>query len=67
MFGSAIVDDKPDQHFFALNESTIKRPNRTMVADVYIKNELFESFRGDGLAFLRLLVRLLIIKVLVGL
>lgn len=44
------LDDKPDQHFFALNESTIKRSNRTMVADVYIKNELFESFRGDGLA-----------------
>ena len=44
------VDDKPDQHYFALNESTIKRSNRTMVADVYIKNELFESFRGDGLA-----------------
>ncbi|MFR8858688.1 MAG: NAD kinase, partial [Enterococcus faecium] len=37
------------QHFLALNESTIKRANRTMVADVYIKNELFESFRGDGL------------------
>ncbi|MBX9040970.1 NAD kinase [Enterococcus durans] len=44
------VDDKLDQHYFALNESTIKRSNRTMVADVYIKNELFESFRGDGLA-----------------
>lgn len=44
------LDNKPDQHYFALNESTIKRSNRTMVADVYIKNELFESFRGDGLA-----------------
>ena len=43
------LDETPDQHFLALNESTIKRANRTMVADVYIKNELFESFRGDGL------------------
>ncbi|MBF8807436.1 MAG: NAD kinase [Enterococcus lacertideformus] len=44
------LDDKPAKHFFALNESTIKRANRTMVADVYIKSERFESFRGDGLA-----------------
>ncbi|MGX7173143.1 NAD kinase [Enterococcus ratti] len=44
------LNNKKAQHFFALNESTIKRANRTMVADVYIKNELFESFRGDGLA-----------------
>ncbi|EMF0128045.1 NAD kinase [Enterococcus hirae] len=44
------LDDKPAKNFLALNESTIKRSNRTMVADVYIKNELFESFRGDGLA-----------------
>ncbi|MGC6769913.1 NAD kinase [Enterococcus sp. LJL128] len=43
-------DDKPDKHFLALNESTIKRSNRTMVADVYIKDELFERFRGDGLS-----------------
>ncbi len=37
-------------HFLALNESIIKRLTRTMVADVYIKEELFESFRGDGLS-----------------
>lgn len=41
---------KPDKHFLALNESTIKRGNRTMVADIYIKDELFERFRGDGLS-----------------
>ncbi|HPI99529.1 MAG TPA: NAD kinase [Enterococcus sp.] len=41
---------KPDKHFIALNESTIKRGNRTMVADIYIKDELFERFRGDGLS-----------------
>ncbi|GEP24004.1 NAD kinase [Lentilactobacillus diolivorans] len=33
----------------ALNESTLKQINGSMVADVYIKNQLFESFRGDGL------------------
>lgn len=43
-------DDKPAKHFLALNESTIKRGNRTMVADVFIKDELFERFRGDGLS-----------------
>jgi NAD+ kinase len=43
-------DGKPDKHLLALNESTIKRGNRTMVGDVYIKDELFERFRGDGLS-----------------
>lgn len=40
---------KEPSHFIALNESTIKRINGTMVCDVYIKNEKFERFRGDGL------------------
>lgn len=44
------ADGRPEGHFLALNESTIKRGNRTMVADVYIKDELFERFRGDGLS-----------------
>lgn len=44
------LDGKPDKHFLALNESTIKRGNRTMVADILIKDELFERFRGDGLS-----------------
>lgn len=43
-------DDKTESHFLALNESTIKRRNSTMVADVFIKDELFESFRGDGIS-----------------
>jgi len=43
-------DHSKENHFLALNESTIKLMNRTMVADVYIKNELFEKFRGDGLS-----------------
>ncbi|GMA47703.1 NAD kinase [Tetragenococcus muriaticus] len=38
------------QRFLALNEATIKRATRTMVADVYIKDEIFERFRGDGLS-----------------
>lgn len=42
--------EKPNKHFLALNESTIKRSSRTMVADVFIKDELFERFRGDGLS-----------------
>ncbi|GAK31256.1 inorganic polyphosphate/ATP-NAD kinase [Weissella oryzae SG25] len=34
----------------ALNEAVIKRSMGTLVADVYINGELFERFRGDGLA-----------------
>lgn len=33
----------------ALNESTIKRIEKTMVADVVINQVVFESFRGDGI------------------
>ncbi|MEO1781124.1 inorganic polyphosphate/ATP-NAD kinase [Enterococcus diestrammenae] len=44
------ANGKPKRRLLALNESTIKRGNRTMVADVYIKDELFERFRGDGLS-----------------
>ncbi len=43
-------DNKPDRHFLALNESTIKRGNSTMMADIYIKEDLFERFRGDGVS-----------------
>lgn len=39
-----------ESHYLALNESTIKSVNKTMLADIYIKNERFESFRGDGLS-----------------
>lgn len=34
----------------ALNEATIKRIEKTMVADVFINNIRFEAFRGDGLS-----------------
>ena len=33
-----------------LNESTIRRISKTMLADVKISDELFERFRGDGLS-----------------
>lgn len=35
--------------FLALNEASIKRVSKTMEADVYIRGEKFENFRGDGL------------------
>lgn len=41
---------KPAKHFLSLNESTVKRTDTTMVADIYIRDELFERFRGDGLS-----------------
>lgn len=34
----------------ALNEATIKRLSKTMVADVIINNVPFERFRGDGIS-----------------
>ncbi|MGT2711307.1 NAD kinase [Streptococcus oriscaviae] len=34
----------------ALNEATIKRLSKTMVADVYINGVAFERFRGDGIS-----------------
>ncbi len=37
------------KHFLALNEATIKRVDGTFVGDVYIREEQFERFRGDGL------------------
>ncbi|GAK47172.1 inorganic polyphosphate/ATP-dependent NAD kinase [Secundilactobacillus oryzae JCM 18671] len=45
----AYQDDEITDTILALNESTIKRPTNTMQADIYIKGEFFESFRGDGL------------------
>ena len=45
-----VYADGRKKHFLAMNESTIRRGSRTMVGDVYIKDELFETFRGDGLS-----------------
>lgn len=36
------------RRYLALNESTMKRMDGTLVCDVYIRNERFERFRGDG-------------------
>lgn len=38
------------KEWHALNEITIKRHTRTMVADVAINGHLLEQFRGDGIA-----------------
>lgn len=43
------ADDNSEKKLLALNESTIKKLTGTMMANVYIKDELFELFRGDGL------------------
>ncbi|MDC6398819.1 NAD kinase [Lactiplantibacillus pentosus] len=43
------ADNQTADHYLALNESTLKKLGSTMVADVYIQDELFERFRGDGL------------------
>lgn len=42
-------DNSPKQHFLALNEATIKRYDTTLKTDIFIKENFFESFRGDGL------------------
>lgn len=43
-------DGSAPKQFLALNEATVKNLDRTMVAEVFIKDELFEKFRGDGLS-----------------
>ncbi|UQS86426.1 NAD kinase [Nicoliella spurrieriana] len=43
------ADGGASDQLLALNESTFKRVSSTMVTDVYIKDEFFEKFRGDGL------------------
>ncbi|MDR2833835.1 MAG: NAD kinase [Streptococcaceae bacterium] len=46
-----LLNDESKHTYLALNESTIKSVTTTMVCDLSISGELFESFRGDGLAF----------------
>ncbi|UDM32459.1 NAD kinase [Lentilactobacillus laojiaonis] len=43
------TDHGPDDHTLALNESTLKQISGTLMAEVYLKGEFFENFRGDGL------------------
>ncbi|WP_225048181.1 NAD kinase [Lacticaseibacillus kribbianus] len=45
----ADYEDGTTSHYLALNEATLKRTGGTMRTDVYIKENFFESFRGDGL------------------
>jgi len=45
----ATFADRTTSHYLALNESTLKRIDGTMRSDVFIKENFFESFRGDGL------------------
>ena len=46
-----VVHESGEQyHFLALNEAAIKQPVGTLVADIYLGGQLFERFRGDGIA-----------------
>ncbi|WP_085521704.1 NAD kinase [Tuberibacillus sp. Marseille-P3662] len=42
-------DDKKEKRYLALNECTVKSMEGSLVMDVVIKGETFETFRGDGL------------------
>lgn len=42
-------DSKESAIYLALNESTVKSPEVTLVMDVELNGEHFERFRGDGL------------------
>ena len=42
-------DQTETKQFLALNEVVLKKVDGTMVCDVFVKDELFETFRGDGI------------------
>lgn len=42
-------NDNEVKHYLALNESILKLNDGTLVCDVFIRDEFFERFRGDGL------------------
>lgn len=44
-----ITESGDKKRYLALNESAVKRVSHTLEADVYINDQLFENFRGDGL------------------
>lgn len=44
-----ITTEEQSHHYLALNEFTIKSMIGTLVAELHINNELFETFRGDGI------------------
>lgn len=41
--------DADPSNYLVLNESTFRMASGTLAVDVYLENELFEYFRGDGL------------------
>ena len=43
------ADEEEETRYIALNEASLKKMDGTMVCDIYVKEELFETFRGDGL------------------
>lgn len=43
------VDGGKEKRYLALNECTVKSVEGSLVIDVEIKGQLFETFRGDGL------------------
>ena len=47
---TAVYDSGEQYRFLALNEAAIKQPMGTLVADIYLGDQLFERFRGDGIA-----------------
>ena len=49
--GVATYEDGEKVSFYAINEVRIENPFRTLTCDVYINDELLESFRGNGLIF----------------
>ena len=51
MSGLARYEDNEEMSFYAINEVRIENPFRTLTCDIYINNELLESFRGNGLIF----------------
>lgn len=47
---TVVYDSGEHYKFLALNEVAIKQPIGTLVADIYLGDQLFERFRGDGIA-----------------
>lgn len=47
---TVVYDSGEHYKFLALNEAAIKQPIGTLVADIYLGDQLFERFRGDGIA-----------------
>ncbi|ADH99067.1 NAD kinase [Salisediminibacterium selenitireducens] len=43
------TNEEPEDRYLALNECTVKTKVGSLVMDVEIKGDLFETFRGDGL------------------